>query len=286
MEAALALSRLPGLRRDAATAYASITAAEDALRALAGRRVASERSLRAATQRYQAAANALDRHARAKPGLRASLSTRLGARQEWRARQGALDAALRDRASLVSTAQRASAQVQAQFAAAVHARAEAAATLRRLTAECAAAQEAITRGRQRWSEHFPSGPEFFGAPADGDAAAEARRELTAPWADPEFAAARAELFLAALALHKALITAQARRIRGNLNAGRRCSSSSRSFPRPSRRCPRCSAASARNRLAGCWSTKPGRPRLSRRPGRSGGRSGRWSSAIPCNSSPW
>jgi hypothetical protein len=218
MEAALALSRLPGLRRDAATAYASITAAEDALRALAGRRVASERSLRAATQRYQAAANALDGHARAKPGLRASLSTRLGARQEWRARQGALDAALRDRASLVSTAQRASAQVQAQFAAAVHARSEAAATLRRLTAECAAAQEAIARGRQRWNEHFPSGPEFFGAPADGDAAAEARRELTAPWADPEFAAARAELFLAALALHKALITAQARRIRGNLSA--------------------------------------------------------------------
>jgi hypothetical protein len=224
-KAALALSRLPALRRDAATAYASIAAVEDTLRALAGQRVAAERSLRAACHRHQAAVKALNEHARAKPGLRASLSTRFRARQDWRATQGALDAALRDRAALVSTAQRAIAEIQAQFAAAVRARAEAAATLRRLTVECAAAQEAIERGPQRWGEHFPSGPEFTGAHADGDATdeargetAEARRELAAPWADPEFAAARTELFLAALALHKALITAQARRVRRNLNA--------------------------------------------------------------------
>ena len=106
-KAALALSRLPALRRDAATVYASIAAAEDTLRALAGQRVAAERSLRAACHRHQAAAKALDEHARAKPGLRASLSTRFRARQDWRATQGALDAALCDRAALVSTAQRA-----------------------------------------------------------------------------------------------------------------------------------------------------------------------------------
>jgi hypothetical protein len=224
-KAALALSRLPALRRDAATVYTSITAAEDKLRALAGQRVAAERSLRAACHRHQAAAKALNEHARAKPGLRALLSTRFRARQDWRATRGALDTALRDRATLVSTAQRAIVEIQAQFAAAVRTRAEAAATLRRLTAECAAAQEAIERGTQRWGEHFPSGPEFPGAPAHGDATdeargetAEARRELAAPWADPEFAAARTELFLAALALHKALITAQARRVRRNLNA--------------------------------------------------------------------
>jgi hypothetical protein len=224
-KAALALSRLPALRRDAATVYASVTAAEDTLRALAGQRVAAERSLRAACHRHQAAAKALDEHARAKPGLGALLSTRFRARQDWRATQGALDAALRDRAAPVSTAQRAIGEIRAQFSAAVCARAEAAATLRRLTAECAVAQEAIERGTQRWGEHFPSGPEFPGAHADGDATdvargetAEARRELAAPWADPEFADARTELFFAALALHKALITAQARRVRRNLNA--------------------------------------------------------------------
>ena len=218
-EVAQAQARLPGLRKDAAAAYESITGAEDTLRALAAQRVTAERTLRAACHRHQAAAKALGQHAGARPGLRDSLRTRLGARREWRARQAALDAELRDRAAAVSTAQRAIAAVQAEFAATVRARAGSAARLRRLTAGCAAAQEVIARGRQRWGEHLPEGPDFPGALAgpepDGpDSGGEARRELTAPWADPEFTAARTELFLAALALHKALISAQARRVRG------------------------------------------------------------------------
>lgn len=216
-EVALAQARLPGLRRDAAASYAAITAAEDTLRALAGQRVAAERSLRAACHQYHVAAQALDAHARAKPGLRASLSTGFRATREWRAGQGALDAGLRDRAARVNTAQRAIAEIRARFAAAVRARAQAAGALHRLTAECAAAQETIARGRQQWGEHFPEGPEFPGGQTGADAAAAARRELAAPWADPEFTAARTELFLAALALHKALVTAQARRVRGNLS---------------------------------------------------------------------
>jgi hypothetical protein len=216
-EVALAQARLPGLRRDAATSYAAITAAEDTLGALADQRVAAERSLRAACHQYHAAAQALDAHARAKPGLRASLSTRFRARREWRAGQRVLDAALRDRAASVNAARRAIGAVQERFAAAVRARAHSAAALRRLTAECAAAQAAIARGRRQWSEHFPEGPEFPAGQTDADAAAAARRELAAPWADPEFTTARTELFLAALALHKALVTAQARRVRENLS---------------------------------------------------------------------
>ena len=50
---------------------------------------------------------------------------------------------------------------------------------------------------------MPDGPAFFTATKDDEL--EGRREKTAPWADPEFTAARTELFLAALALHKALI---------------------------------------------------------------------------------
>jgi hypothetical protein len=218
-EAALALARLPGLRQDAAAAYAAITAAEDRLRVLAGQRVAAERSLRAACRRQQTAARAVQAHARAKPSLRDALPGRpAAARRDWRAARSPLDADLREAAALVSTAQRSIAEVRAEFATTVHARAEAAAALRGLTAECAAAQQAIARGRERWGGHFPSGPEFLREAAGLDVAAEARRELTAPWADPEFAAARTELFFAALALHKALITAQAHRVRGNLGA--------------------------------------------------------------------
>ena len=217
-EVAQAQARLPGLREEAGTAYTAITAAEDQLRALASRRVSAERSLRAAGHQHQAAARALDAHARARPGLRASLSSGFAARREWRTGQGALSDVLRDRAATVSAARRHISEVQAEFAAAVHARADSAAQLRRLTAECAAAQAVIAQGRQRWGDHLPEGPETLSARAGADADGEARREQAAPWADPEFAVARTELFLAALTLHKALVIAQAGRIRGNLNA--------------------------------------------------------------------
>ncbi|HXT90470.1 MAG TPA: AAA domain-containing protein, partial [Trebonia sp.] len=215
-QAALALARLPVLRHDAGTAYDAITAADDALRALASRRVTAERTLRAAWSRYGTVVNARDAHARAKPGLPALLTARFDARREWQARRAVLDDALRECAMPVDAAQRAVTDLQERFAATVRARAEAVAALRRLTGECAVAREAVTRARERWGEHFPDGPEFAAAPSEAGAVAD--RELAAPWADEEFAAARTELFLAALALHKALITAQARRIRRNLNA--------------------------------------------------------------------
>jgi hypothetical protein len=218
-EAALALSRLAALRQDAATVYTSIAAIEDTLRSLAGQRVAAERSLRAASHQHGAAVQALEAHARAKPGLRAQLSSRFGAGRAWRARGAEFEAALRDRAAPVDAAQQALAEAQGHFTAAVHAQAEAAATLRRLTAECAEAQERIARARQRWGEHYPSRPELFAVPsAEDDADIEASSELAAPWADPEFAATRTELFLAALALHKALVAVQADRIGENLRA--------------------------------------------------------------------
>lgn len=150
-QATLALTRLTGLRQDAAAVYASITAVEDTLRTLAGQRVSAERSLRAALHRHGAAVKDLEAHARAKPRLRAQLSqlsSRFGTVREWRARQDELEAALRDRAVPVDAAQRELAQVQAQFAEAVYTRQDAAATLRRLTAECAEAQEEIARARQ------------------------------------------------------------------------------------------------------------------------------------------
>src|SRR6185437_8830901 len=95
-QAALALSRLPVLRRDAGTAYDAITAADDTLRALAAERVDAERSLRAAWSRYGVLVKARDAHAQTKPGLPALVTARFGAGRGWRTRRVEFDHALRD----------------------------------------------------------------------------------------------------------------------------------------------------------------------------------------------
>jgi hypothetical protein len=112
VDATAARARLAALQRGAAGAYATITEADAALRTVAARRVAAERVLRHAAAVRQAAVRAAAAHARAQPGLFGQLASGLRA--------------------------------GAEFAAHVRARGEAAAALRRLTAECAAARAEIT----------------------------------------------------------------------------------------------------------------------------------------------
>jgi len=140
-----ASARLAILQGNSADAYAAITAADAALGALAERRVAAERELRHASARHQAASRAAAAHARARPGLVAQLATRFRPRREWRDRRGELEDALRDADRPLAAARQALSQVKDEFAARVHERAEAVTTLRRLTAECAAAVEEIAR---------------------------------------------------------------------------------------------------------------------------------------------
>ena len=85
----------------------------------------------------------------------------------------------------------------------------------RLAAEMAPLAEAITAARQRWGDHVPAGPSQ--AETEDPALIE-WRETMAPWADEEYANARAQVFVAALELHKALIAAQAEVFEANLAA--------------------------------------------------------------------
>jgi hypothetical protein len=137
------LTRLAALRRDAAAAYATISAADAALHALAGRRVAAERVLRGALARHQAASRALAAHARAKPGRLAQLLTGFRAGREWFARQADLNAALREASGPLTAARRTVSGVKREFAAQVHARAKAVTALRRLTADCVTVLEEV-----------------------------------------------------------------------------------------------------------------------------------------------
>ncbi|HEY3882271.1 MAG TPA: hypothetical protein VGM12_27080 [Trebonia sp.] len=144
VDATAARARLAALQRGAAGAYATITEADAALRTVAARRVAAERVLRHAAAVRQAAVRAAAAHARAQPGLFGQLASGLRARARWRRGQAALDAAVAEAERRLADARRALAPARDEFAAHVRARGEAAAALRRLTAECAAARAEIT----------------------------------------------------------------------------------------------------------------------------------------------
>jgi hypothetical protein len=134
---------LAGLQHDAAEAYAAIAAADEALRVAARHRVDSERALRFAAGRHAAASRAVTAHARGRPGPFAQLATGFRAGREWRQREPALDAALAGAERQLAVARQALSAAKDDFTARVASRAAAAATLRRLTAECAAARAEI-----------------------------------------------------------------------------------------------------------------------------------------------
>ena len=92
---------------------------------------------------------------------------------------------------------------------------EEAAEVARLTAEIGPLAEEVALARQRWGNHVPDGPSQA---ETEDAALIEWRETSAPWADEEYAASRAEVFLAALHLHKTLIAARADVFAANLGA--------------------------------------------------------------------
>lgn len=140
-----ARARLAGLQRDAAEAYAAITAADEALRVLARHRVTAERALRLAAARHQAVSRAVAAHARARPGPLARLATRFRAERQWRQQRPELESALTAAARQLSMARQALSDVKEDFAARLAVRATAAAALRSLTADCAAARAQIAR---------------------------------------------------------------------------------------------------------------------------------------------
>jgi hypothetical protein len=136
-------ARLADAQRGAAEAYAAITAADDVLRVVARRRVTAERAVRLAAARHQAASRAAVAHTRTRPGPFAQLATWFRAGREWRRAQPVLEAALADAERQVAVARQALSETKGDFIARLAERAAAAATLRRLTTECAAARAEI-----------------------------------------------------------------------------------------------------------------------------------------------
>jgi hypothetical protein len=135
--------------------------------------------------------------------------------RSWKARRRQLRAACAEAELRREAAAKESQALSASLAVAWTSVNDETAEVTRLTAEIGPLAEAVALARQRWGDHVPDGP----AQAETeDAALIEWRETSAPWADEEYAASRAEVFLAALDLHKTLIAARADVFAGNLGA--------------------------------------------------------------------
>jgi hypothetical protein len=235
MRVAAALTCLSRLELACEEAYCEAEAAQASLEELAARESAARDAVTAAEEEYRASLAALGAHQLARPGVntvtpqglealhsRGALSVALagGVRRgrnlrDWAVARRALRDACAVAEQRLDAALRDAETLRGEATAARSAAATGTAEVARLAAELAPLAEAVTAARQRWGDHVPAGPSQ--AETEDPALIE-WRETMAPWADEEYANARAQVFVAALELHKALIAARAEVFEANLAA--------------------------------------------------------------------
>jgi hypothetical protein len=239
MLVAAALTRLSDLEQACEEASCAAEAAQARVEELTAREPAARQAVTVAEEEYRSALAALGAHELERPEMttvtpvgvaalrsRGALSVAVAGglrrRRNWRdwsagrrAQRGACTAAER----CWDTALREAEGLRAGVVAARTAAAKGAAEVARLTAEIEPLAERVAAARQEWGDHVPAGPSQ--AETEDPALIE-WRETTAPWMDTEYAAARAQAFMAALELHKALIAAQAGVFEANLAALMEC----------------------------------------------------------------
>jgi hypothetical protein len=234
-EVAAALTRLSVLEQACEEASLSAEYAEGRLADLVACEPAVREAVTSAEEAYRVVLAALGAHELGRPELatvtsegiaalrsRAALSVALagGVRRgrnlrSWSVVRRELRAACETAERTWEEALRAAETLQASVAAARSAVDDRAAELSRLTAEMEPLAATVAAARQQWGDCVPVGPSQ--AETEDPALIE-WRETSAPWADDEYAKARAELFISALELHKALIAAQADTFDANLAA--------------------------------------------------------------------
>jgi hypothetical protein len=234
-EVAAALTRLSLLEQDCEEASMAAEAARGRLADLVAREPAARDAVTVAEDAYRASLAALGAHDLERPALTTvtlegvaalrshrALSVALagGVRRgrnlrSWSTARGELRAACVTAERSWEEAIRAAETLRSDVAEARLAVDARAAALARLTAEMEPLATAAAAARLRWGDCVPVGPSQ--AETEDPALIE-WRETSAPWADDEYSRARAEAFIAALELHKALIAAQADVFEANLAA--------------------------------------------------------------------
>jgi hypothetical protein len=200
--AAAAVTRFSALEQACEESYSRLDQAQARIAGLTAREPEAQSALADAEERRRVALADLEAHQADKPGLVVAMSTGMRAGRDWYTAHGTLrasfDAAVRARDEALNALQ----ELRADLAAARRTIAEAEDATARFTTEMETVYAQIAAARRRWGPYVPDGPSY--AETEDEALIELR-EHSAPWADEEFARARAELFFAALALHKALI---------------------------------------------------------------------------------
>lgn len=215
MMAAATLSRFSALEQACEDAYSSLEEAEARVADLVAREPDARDAVIAAEERRRAALEDLRAHQGDRPGLAVAMSTGLRAGREWYAAHAGLRAALDEAARERDEALAAVQALRAELAVARTTMTDARDAVTQLAAAMESLQAPVGTARKRWGDHVPEGPSYA---ETEDTALIERRENSAPWSDPEFAAARAALFLAALTLHKSLLCANAAVVEANLAA--------------------------------------------------------------------
>jgi hypothetical protein len=210
------ITRLPVASRDHATAEADLEFAMALQEKFETELPDADRRRREADDRWQMASSAVAAHRPGRPGPFALLSARgRTTRQGWEAEHAELNGRFLAADWERDAASRAAQDAANGLAAARRDTTDARSTRDRLKRELEELRRQIQDARLSWGDHVPNGPEYA---ETAETELIQRREKSAPWADAEFTMARTELFLAALALHKALILAEARTFRRNLSA--------------------------------------------------------------------
>jgi hypothetical protein len=153
------------------------------------------------------AEGAVEVHRLRRPGFLTSLLGLSPAARTWRATGRQLAAALIEARLRLADAGAQVRRLEAQIHTEEEAARRLAKTMTELTGRLDAMEGQIAEAVNRWGDAVP-------VPGMGDE----RRELSGPWTDPEWNAARTRLFLAALRLHQEFVAAEQRRMLQSLHA--------------------------------------------------------------------
>jgi len=235
MEVAVALTRLSLLEQACEEASGAVEAARATLAGLEAREPAVRDAAGAAEEEYRATLATLGAHDLGRPlvttvtpqGVAAlqgwgalSVAVAGGVRRgrnwrSWQAARRELRAACTAAEQRWELALRAAEALRDEVAEARAVVADRVAEESRLATEMEPLATVVALAREQWGECVPVGPSQ--AETEDPALIE-WRETSAPWADDEYARARAEAFISALELHKALIIAKADVFEANLAA--------------------------------------------------------------------